>query len=206
MNTVQPSIHTNQTNEERGYEQFPGNTHVISKIRFVTNDPGGDVLKILVMNNMSTTNCSAHHEYIHGAMNVSVESLSSFTMSTDTLEATQQAIDGFVGEMPLQITVPQSATWIRSVYEPSGARKRLFKAVDPDDSTRMIGVLLEQDAAGRLSNITWYKTKDTGVIFSTTPSTLAFELVKDEDSQPSCDPNDIGGWTWYYTSAADQSA
>lgn len=206
MNTDQPGTTTSQTNNERGHEQFPGDTRVITKVRFITNDPGGDLLRILVMNDLTTAQLSAHNEYNYGGQGVSVESLASFTMTTERLEGTQQAIDGFVGSMALHVATPQSATWLRSVYVPTGARKRLFKAVDPDDSTRMIGVLLEQDAQGQLSNITWYKTKDAGVIFHNTPSTLAFEQVKDERGEASLDPNDIGGWTWYYATTAGQRA
>ena len=203
MNTVLPGINTNHTHNDRdGREQFPGNTRVLYKIRFITNNPAVDVLKIVVMNDVTVSTLAANHEYIHSATSVSVESLASFTMSTGLLEGTQVAIDGFVDSMALRITTTQSSTWTCGVYTPSGAFKRLFKAIDPDDSTRMIGVLLEQNALGQLTNITWYKTKDAGVIFSTMPTTLAFEQVNNEHGLASLDPSDIGGWTWYYTTAA----
>jgi hypothetical protein len=185
-----------------GNEQFPTDTRVVTKVRFVTSDPGGDVLKIVIMNDMTTVERAAAHEYNHGATSVSIESLASFTMVTGTIEATQRAIDDFTGGMPLQITTAQAATWHRGVYAPTAARKRLFKAIDPDDSTRMIGVLLEQDAQGHLANLTWYKAQDSGVIFRVTPGRLSFEQVTSASGAPSLDPNDIGGWAWYYATTS----
>ena len=90
------------------------------------------------------------------------------------------------------------APWYLGVYEPTSARKRLYKATDPDDANGLIGVLLEQDNQGNLTQVTWYKAKETEVIFQATPSSLEFSLVLDGNSTPSLDPSDIGGWTWYY--------
>ena len=65
----------------------------------------------------------------------------------------------------------------------------------------MIGVLIEQSTAGALTKISWYKTQEASAIFATTPTALEFEVVKNSAGEPSLDPNDIAGWTWYYTAS-----
>ena len=192
---------TRDWNDSDGDEQFPVDTDVIRKIRFDTNGSLGDLLRIVVMNKQSTSENRANQEYHHGNSAVSIQSVSTFTMRSGTLETSQQAIDSFVGSLPLNITLGQAPIWVRGVYTASGVQKRLYKATDPDDSTKMIGVLLEQDTAGHLTQITWYKTSDAGPLFWATPSTVEFSLVTDENGAASLDPSHIGGWTWYYTTS-----
>lgn len=187
-------------------EQFPVDTDVLRKVHLDTNGTLGDLVRIVVMNGESTTVCAPYHEYHHGNTAASIENVSSFTLRSSTAACSQQEINSFVGTLPLHLDIPQSAAWERGVYTPSAARARLYRATDPDDNTKSIGVLLEQDSQGSLVQITWYKTTDAGSLFRSTPTTLEFTLVTDENSAPSLDPADIGGWTWYYTTSLGRSA
>lgn len=186
-------------------EQFPVDTDVLRKIHFDTNSSLGDLARVVVMNAQSTTACAPYHEYHHGNTSVSIQDVSAFTLRSSTVACSQGEIDSFVGAMPLHLNIPQDASWQRGVYAPSASQARLYGATDPDDSTKRVGVLLEQDTQGRLVQITWYKTTDTGPLFRATPTTLEFTLVTGEDRAPSLDPADIGGWTWYYTTSLGRS-
>jgi hypothetical protein len=188
-------------NERERGEQFPVNTHVGLKVHFDTNVIDGDLIRIVVMNDQETSRCSPYHEYHYSNTSVSVESITAFTMRCSPLEVTQQSVDSFAGSMALHLETAQAASWQRGVYVPQGVRKRLYKAVDPDDRTKMIGVLIEQDAEGKLEKLTWYKTQDAKALFVSTPPALEFEIVNDDAGAPSLDPNDIAGWTWYYTTS-----
>lgn len=201
QNSSPDAVSTRPDTERARDEQFPVDAKVLTKVRFESPILNGDILRIVVMNDQDTTRCSAYHEYYYGNLGVSLEDITSFTMRAGRLESTQQAVDHFVGEMGMHLDISQNAIWDRGVYTPSGAVKRLYKATDPDDRTKMIGVLLEQDARGNLTRITWYKTQDAKDVFHSTPDTLEFELVKNERGAPSLDPNDIAGWTWYYTTS-----
>ena len=185
----------------KGNEQFPVDTKFLTQVRFDTNLAHGDLLRIVVMSDITTSQHAPYHEYYYGNLGVLLENISSFTMRAGSLEGTQRAVDGFVGSMSQHLDISQNAVWNRGVYNPTGAHKRLYKAIDPDDRTKMIGVLLEQDERGALTKITWYKTQDAKDLFHSTPDTLEFELVKDEKGAPSLDPHDIAGWTWYYTTS-----
>ena len=203
MHNMRPDIKDSQRDDARegGGEQFPVDTAHVTRISFDTHVTNGDLVRIVVMNGMATTQCSPYREYHYGNAGISLEDVAAFTMRSGTLAVTQTAVDGFVNSMPLHLDVAQSPSWSRGVHSPSGARNRLYKAADPDDRTKMIGVLLEQDTQGALTQITWYKTQDARALFQSTPDALDFELVKDERGQPSLDPNDIAGWTWYYTTS-----
>jgi hypothetical protein len=186
---------------DRGNEQFPVDTKVFTKVQLYTDVIPGDLLRIVVTNDQQTSECAPHREYNHADTGVSIDDVTSFTMRCGRMEPSQQEVDTFVGGMSLELDIPQVMAWQRGVYNPSAARRRLYKAVDPDDSTRMIGLLIEQDAQGRLVALTWYKTRDTGTVFRVAPEALPFVLVMGQGNLPSVDPNDIGGWTWYYTTS-----
>ncbi|KYF57874.1 hypothetical protein BE04_20365 [Sorangium cellulosum] len=186
-------------NDER--EQFPVDTRVVTLIRFVKGGAGVDLARIVVMNDQAAAQHSSYREYHHGNTGVFIDAITSLSMQAAAVQCSQKAIDGFTGTMPMHLDVSQSAKWRCGVYNPSGARKRLFKATDPDDGTKMIGLLIEQDQQGRLERVTWYKTRDAQALFHATPDKLAFEVVRDENGAPSLDPNDIGGWTWFYTTS-----
>jgi hypothetical protein len=202
MNKVPPDINEDQSDDENELnEQFPVDTHEIRTVRFYIDKKGIDLVRIVVMNNKETSQHKAYHEYLYGDKDLSVEDVTSFTMLSGTMAGTQEVIESFVGSMFMHLDILQAASFGRGIYKPFGARKRLYKATDPDDSTKMIGVLIEQDAQGKVGQITWYKTRDANALFQATPPALAFELVKDGNGAPSLDPNDIGGWTWYYSTS-----
>ncbi|MFO0762665.1 MAG: hypothetical protein U0359_39875 [Byssovorax sp.] len=196
----------NETKPRKTKEQFPVDTDVLTILTLYVSDAAADLGRVVVMNNLETTEHSAFAEYYHGNEGLSLHDVGAFTLRADSTAGTEQHIADFVGTFPQHLKVPQPASWCRGVYTPTAARKRLYKAVDPDDSTRMIGALIEQDGQGVLQAITWYKTTNTGPIFQSTPTTLNFSLVVDKDNAPSLDPSDIGGWTWYYCQSAGACA
>lgn len=182
---------------KRGDEQFPVDADIMKA--WLKTDNDGDLVRMVVMNDHSTTQSNALSEYIHGNDALSIDAIDAFSFRAAPLGSEhQQDIDTFVGSFPQSFVSPQSATWTRGVYTPTAARKRLYKATDPDDSTRLIGMLLEQDTNGRLRQVAWYKAQESSVIFQSTPSSLDFELVRDHNGAPTTDPSYIGGWTWYY--------
>jgi hypothetical protein len=186
--------------ERGGNEQFPVNIYV-GKLAFDSNSSYGDLVRIVVMSGNETATCAPDHEYHFGNTSVSIDKITSFTLRSGTLPATQTAIDGFAGAMPMHLETAQAPDWSSGAYTPAGAHNRLFKAVDPDDSTKMIAVMIEQNTAGQLAKITWYKTQAARAIFRATPTELPFEMVKTDTGAPSLDPNDIAGWTWYHTTS-----
>jgi hypothetical protein len=201
MTTAQPTGDEKQVlNARERNEQLPSNTYV-TKVYFDSNSSAGDLVRIVVMSDHAVSSYVANREYHHGNTSVSIDRIESFTLRSGSLETTQASIGAFTGSMPMHLETAQAASWSRAAYTPTGAHNRLFKAVDPDDSTKMIGVLIEQDAMGRLAKITWYKTQEARAIFANTPTALAFEMVKDEAGAPSLDPNSIAGWTWYHTTS-----
>ncbi|CAN95855.1 hypothetical protein sce5692 [Sorangium cellulosum So ce56] len=187
--------------ENPGNEQFPVDTRVVTRIRLFVDRAGVDLARIVLMNDQATPQHSPYREYHHGNAGVLIDGVTSLSMHADAIACSQQAIEGFVGTMPMHLDLLQSAKWRRGVCTSSAAHKRLFKAIDPDDSTKMIGLLIEQDQQGRLERVTWYKTRDARTLFHATPEKLTFEMVKDENGAPSLDPSDIGGWTWFYTTS-----
>ncbi|MDC3956334.1 hypothetical protein [Polyangium jinanense] len=185
--------------ETKIWEQFPVDVKIVRGVRFETNDGRGDLLRIVVMNDRATAQYASYREYHGGNIAIFVDDVSSFTLRSSRIEETEQAIDGMLGVMSTPLEIPQVVSFCRGIYTPSGARSRLYKAVDPDDSTKMMGVLIEQDARGILERVTWYKTWSAGAAFAVIPDVLEFVLVKDERGAPSLDPNDIGGCAWHYS-------
>lgn len=184
------------TNKDGCFEQLPVDGSV-DKYRFDAG-PLGDFARIVTMSNNSTTQRASMTEYHHNDTAISIEDVTSFILRGGTIATSDTAIASFVGSMPQQFTRAQSPNWTLGVRTPTAARNRLYKGVDPDDSNKMIGVLLEQDTSGYLTQITWYKTVNTGPVFGSLPTSISFSLVTDAYGAPSTDPNDIGGWTWYY--------
>ncbi len=91
--------------------------------------------------------------------------------------------------------------WKTDAYVPAQPTHRLFKAPDPDaKDTRSIGLLLEQDATGRVTRVTWYKQvrPEDGRIWSA-PGLAPFVLTPVTGSDPAA----IGPGPWYrYTQPA----
>ncbi|MDI1480544.1 hypothetical protein [Polyangium sp. y55x31] len=184
-------------------EQFPVDVKIVRGVRFETNDGRGDLLRIVVMNDRTVAQYAPYREYHGGNAAIFVDDVSSFTLRSSPIEETQQAVEGVLGAMSAPLEIPQVVSFCRGIHTPSGARCRLYKAVDPDDDTKMMGVLIEQDARGRLEQVTWYKTWSAGAAFAAIPDALEFVLVKDESGAPSLHPNDIGGWAWHYSTSFD---
>ena len=200
MDKVLPHINeTLDAKKAKGWEQFPVDIKVIRAVRFDTNTYRGDVLRVVVMNDLTADQYSAYHEYHFGNTEISIEDISSFTLRSCTIADTREAIAEFIGSMSTPLDIPQVVSFSCGIQSPIGDRKRLYKAMDPDDNQKMLGLLIEQDSQGVLTQVTWYKTWEASAAFCSTPETLEFEVVKDENGVPSIDPNDISGWTWYYS-------
>lgn len=185
-------------------EQFPVDIKVLTKVQLTSDCLNGDILRIIVTNDQTAGNYTPFREYNFGNTGLSIDGVDAFVMRCDSLETSTEAIQAFVGPMSLELDISQHAAWVRGVYAPTAERKRLYKAQDPDDSTKMIGLLIEQDLRGNFVQLTWYKTRDTGTVFHSAPEHLPFALVRDENGVASHDPNDIGGWTWYYTTSGSR--
>jgi len=184
-------------NMKRKYEQFPVDVKTIHGVHFATDF--GDLLRIVVMSDNTTALRSSYREYHYGNNAVLVDGVNKIMMRSTQLERSDQAIDTFVQGMSAPLDIPQVVSFALGIQTPSGAKCRLFKAIDPDDSTKMIGLMIEQDEHGNLERVTWYKAWEATAAFRVTPEQLEFQLVKDENGAPSLDPNRIGGWTWYYS-------
>lgn len=192
---MQPVPSSNELNRQR--EQFPVDVKIIRGVWFETEL--GDILRIVVMSDNVTARHSSYREYHYGTRAVSVDSVSHIVMRSRSIEHTAQAIETFAQGMSDAIDIPQVVSFVVGIQSPMGAKCRLYKATDPDDTTKMVGLLIEQDSQGNLQRVTWYKAWNATSAFRETPTNLAFELVRDESGAPSLDPNKIGGWTWYFS-------
>jgi hypothetical protein len=185
--------------------QVPVDAHV-SVIEFVSVD--GSLIRLVATNDVDPAGSTyaSHTEYWSMAP-ISVERNGPLAMEASQKELTAEEITDFLlpstgwGPVVSVAQVIGTSGWKKGTYVPTGAQKRLFKAVDPDDSNAYIGLLIEQDANDNLTRVTWYKTAVTGTIFATTPSSLTFDQVQDRHGAPSVDPRDIdASATWYYAS------
>ncbi|UQA60538.1 hypothetical protein [Polyangium aurulentum] len=178
----------------------------ISMIEFISLD--GSLIRLVTTNDVDPSGSlyASHTEYWSMAP-MSVERNGPLAMEASQKELTAEEITDFLlpstGWGPV-VSISQvigTSGWTQGTYVPTGAQKRLFKAVDPDDSNAYIGMLIEQDANDNLTRVTWYKTALTGTIFATTPSAMTFEQVQDSHGDPSVDPRDIdASATWYHAS------
>lgn len=181
---------------ERRREQFPVDVKIVRGVRFETDF--GDLLRIVVMSDNATARYASYREYHYGTNAVSVDLVNKIVMHSAQLETSELAIDTFAQGMSAPLDIPQVVSFVCGIQTHSGAKSRLFKATDPDDNTKMMGLMIEQDEHGNLERVTWYKAWEATAAFRVTPENLKFELVKDESGTPSLDPNKIGGWTWYF--------
>lgn len=191
MDSVSPT-----NNVKRRYEQFPVDVKVRG-IRFETDS--GDLLRIVVMSGNTTPLRASFHEYHHGNSSVLVDSVNTLMMHSTQIERSDQAIDSFAQGLPAPLDIPQVVQFVCGIQSTTGAKCRLYKATDPDDPTKKMGLLIEQDNHGNLERVTWYKAWEANAAFLAVPEQLEFQLVKDETGAPSVDPNKIGGWTWYFS-------
>lgn len=182
---------------KRQREQFPVDVKIIRGVWFET--PAGDLLRIVVMSDNKTARHSAYREYHYGTNAVAVDDVTRILMRSRPLELSQQAIDSFAQGMSEPLDVPQVVLFVQGVQSPIGAKCRLYQATDPDDPTKRMGLLIEQDDHGNLQRVTWYKAWPAAAAFQNVPAMLAFELVTDADGVSTLDPNKIGGWAWYFS-------
>jgi hypothetical protein len=178
-----------------GLEQLPVDA-LVSAVRLGVD--GRDFIRIVVMNEEQVPPYAPLTEHYFGDLTTSIEGVMSFTLSCETIEPTLATIEGFVGGFTPLFVIPQTAQFSRGVHAPTGDRRRLYCAADPDDATKTLGLLLEQSAGGALTRITWYKAIDTTVAFRALRGPLRFEVVRDASGKPTTDPGAMGGWTWYH--------
>jgi hypothetical protein len=178
-------------------EQFPVDVKVLLGVSL--ENEAATLLRIAVMGEFMTTKYSPFREYHAFNERVNINTIDRFTLHIDILDPAESAIDAFLAPMAAPADIPQVVSFERGVYTPTNSQKRLYQAVDPDDPSRMIGCLIEQNELGQSANVTWYKTTNTRAVFQTIPKSLVFTAVKKENGQDSLDPNDIGGWTWYHS-------
>lgn len=188
---------SSSNNIQRHLEQFPVDIRIVRGVRFRTDY--GDILRIVVMSGHTALRYSPYREYHYGTSAVSVDCVSRINMQCEKLEPSEHAIGQFVKGMSAPLVIPQVVRFNRGIEAPSGAKSRLFKATDPDDETKMMGLMIEQDKLGNLERVTWYKAWEASAAFRVAPENLGFQLVTDETGAPSSDPNQIGGWTWYFS-------
>lgn len=191
MHTVSES-----NNVKRHLEQFPVDVK-IRGYRFETD--AGDLLRIVVMSDNVTTLHARYREYHHGSNAVFVDTVGKFMLRSTSIERSEQAIEAFAQGMSAPLDIPQIVSFTQGIQTPSGAKCRLYKAIDPDDASTMMGLMIEQDNHGNLERVTWYKAWAASSAFREVPANVEFTIVKDENGSPSLDPNKIGGWTWYFS-------
>ncbi|WP_437968698.1 hypothetical protein WMF04_05125 [Sorangium sp. So ce260] len=178
----------------------------MQRLVFTVSD--GHLIRAVVTsaNNPSGPLYDAGVEYWSGYSGLAVTSYTTLSMASTRDQLTESQITSLL--LPntnwgpiLDITQNiGTGGWTLGTYQPTAARSRLFKAVDPDNPTRFIGLVIEQDLNNDLERITWYKQVLTGTIFSQTPPSLTFSVVLDSGGQPSTNPNDIVQATWYHAS------
>lgn len=170
---------------------------------------GTDVIRTVVTsaNNPTGPLYGAGLEYWSGNDALAVTNLTSLTMTSSTAQLSEADISAFLlpgkswGPVLGMTQQIGTAGWTQGIYQPTATKRRLFEAIDPDDASRFIGMLIEQDASNTLQRITWYKTALTGTIFAQAPQSLSFSAVLNASGQASTSPTDIDPQaTWYYAS------
>jgi hypothetical protein len=187
-------------------QQTPPIKQQLTRISFVAN--AGDLLRLVVTNDSAPVGSVYANwtEYWSGSRETFIDGVSSLVLkSSSAQQLTEQDIKDYLlpssawGATLAWKQVIGTAGWTKGTYVPKAARKRLFAAVDPDDASRKIGLLIEQNSDGTLARMTWYKAALTGTIFAAVPSQLSFTQVLNVDKVPSTNPGDIDPTaTWYY--------
>jgi hypothetical protein len=203
--TGDPALDEAERTGEVEQAQFPVNTYV-GKLEFIhVSTP---VLHIVLTSNALPTGSTyqSDREYWVGSDTSSIQTMTSLTMGyttmtapTDTLIGNYLTSEASFGAPFVTAQTISTSDWSRSTYSSGAAKKRLFKATDPDDAGHHIGLLIEQNSSNGFTGAVWFKTNDTGYAFSTMPSSLAFTAVTDAYNNSSLDPADIErGVTWYH--------
>mgnify|MGYP000149055088 CR=1 FL=1 len=167
--------------------------------------PTSVFIKVVAMNDVTVGSFQSGMEYWYAsATSLGEEDELDFGSQSGSYTSTQ--INQFIGELdPVFEWTQEIGTqgWTQGTYSPVADQARLYRAADPDDSQKLIGLLIEQDSSDNLRGITWYKQDNTGKIFDTTPGELTFTVVTNQQDEPSTDPADIDAGTWYYAYSGD---
>jgi len=168
---------------------------------------------------ISALSMSGGQEYWYSKSITDVSSLSEVTLDIQTNQygsssAAQEAIQNFISGFTQSFDVAQaisSSGWSSSGYTiPSGSRTRLFKATDPDDSSKKLGMLIVQNSTPLLTDIVWYNTSQpsNGYLYqaSSGAPSQTWDGVNDSSNNPSTSTSDIDSsysGSWYH---ADKSS
>jgi hypothetical protein len=165
-------------------------------LTFAQGKPGASIM-VISMGGDAAGRYEKHMEYWrsnHGLLTEADLTLS----GASTIGYTEAQLDALVvghkDEFKSQGLVSED-DWSGEGYTPKAPTSRMFKAKDPDDDDEKlwIAVLFEQDAAGRIVRVTWYKQKrpDNGQVWRETP-TGRFTYVKGSD------PTHIADGPWFH--------
>jgi hypothetical protein len=161
-------------------------------------------LRCIVTNDRAVTGYDAETEYWYTSTDVSLNDVTQVTLRSASGLYDEEDLQDFVGGYDATFSARQdtgTGDWTEGTYTPTATKKRLYKAVDPDNSSHWLGLLIEQNSSNELTGITWYKqTNTSGTLFGTTPSSLSFSLVTHE-SNPSTNPAHMASGTWFYIHA-----
>ncbi|WP_437618579.1 hypothetical protein [Sorangium sp. So ce1151] len=185
-------------------EQIPVSTNKSTKVWIAGRDIK-TFLQIIVTNNRLVPGFDMDTEYWYTSTDVSITDVPSVTFRSESGPYSEEELIAYVEGYRQAFTTRQTigtSGWAKGAYAPTAAKKRLYKAVDPDDSTKQIGLLIEQGSDNALTGITWYKqTNTSGTLFARTPASLTFTMVTHEGS-PSTSPSDIASGAWYHAHAS----
>jgi hypothetical protein len=131
----------------------------------------------------------------------------SMTLARDTFTAEQ--LNAFFSGFTKAFTDPEvvtQASWTQGQYTPpAGTTARMFRAPDPDDGTKYIGLVIAQDSTKKLKATAWYKTVQPadGSVWTAAnmpvDNGLTWSLVRDGNGNPTLNPNFIqSNQTWYH--------
>lgn len=200
LSPVSSRVPQSKTPSKRLYaQQVPVDTGKVTEIYL--DALSAVFIKVVVTNDQTVGGFLSNTEYWYASSAVSVTDAPLITLGSQAGAYDAAQIQQFLGATPLAFTWTQvvgTGAWTKSIYKPTAAQARLFKATDPDDPTRRIGLLIEQDSTNKLKGITWYKQVNTGKAFNVTPTSLSLAPVFDSSGNPSTDPNFITPSTWYY--------
>lgn len=185
-------------------EQIPVSTNKSTQVWFEDHDHN-TFLRIIVTNDRPVSGFSLDTEYWYTSTDISITGVSSITFRSQSGLYSEAALLAYVSGFSKSFETRQNigtAGWTEGTYSPTATKKRLYKAVDPDNSSHQIGLLIEQNSTNALTAITWYKqTNTSGTVFGTRPTSLVFSLVTYENVA-STDPSHIASGTWYYAHAS----
>jgi hypothetical protein len=179
-------------------EQVPVSTTKTTEI-WIEDQEFDTFIRLIATNDRTVTGFDTDTEYWYTSTDVAIGGVSSLTLHSSSSTYSSNDLNTFIGGFDAAFRVEQdigTGGWTEGTYTPTASQKRLYKAVDPDNSSYWIAILIEQ-SSNALVGITWYKQSNTGTIFASSPGSLAFTLVTYEGN-PSTNPAHIAAGTWYY--------